>query len=194
MSQSYKHITYTDSVKEAQTKAGTRVMAQRMADADWGADRLSERESAFIAQRDGFYLASVNEDGWPYVQFRGGPSGFLKILDASTLAYADFRGNLQMLSMGNIAHEERVSLFLMDYANRKRLKILARAEVIDRSADPALLARLHDSRYAAHPERAIVFHLVAFDWNCPQHITPRFTLEEIERLDLLNIDPQSTSG
>lgn len=182
MSRNYKQIMYTDRVRQAQVDAGTRVMAQRMADADGGDDRLSDREKDFIAQRDGFYVATVNEDGWPYLQYRGGPAGFLRILDDATLAYADFRGNLQLLSTGNIHHEERVSLFLMDYANRRRLKILARAEVISRLDDPDLLDRLHDPDYAAQPERAIVLRVVAYDWNCPQHITPRYTLEELEQL------------
>ena len=124
-------------------------------------------------------MATVTEDGWPYVQYRGGPAGFLKVLDDRTLAYADFQGNLQLLSTGNIAHDGRVSLFLIDYANRRRLKILARAEVIDGCDDPALLAALSDPDYGARPERAFVLHIEAFDWNCPQHITPRFTEVEI---------------
>ncbi|MCH7547573.1 MAG: pyridoxamine 5'-phosphate oxidase family protein [Planctomycetes bacterium] len=147
--------------------------------ADSGEDRLSAREIDFIAQRDGFYLGTVSEDGWPYVQYRGGPTGFLKVIDDATLAYADFRGNMQLLSTGNIGHDDRVSLFFMDYAHRRRLKILARAEIIDGRDDPALLKRLSDPSYAAKPERAFVLHVEAFDWNCPQHITPRFTEAEI---------------
>lgn len=179
MSRSYKHITYTDSVKAAQSWAGTRDIAQRMLLADSGEDRLSAREIDFIAQRDNFYLGTVSEDGWPYVQYRGGPTGFLKVIDDVTLAYADFRGNMQLLSTGNIGHDDRVSLFFMDYAHRRRLKILARAEIIDGRDDPALLNRLSDPNYAAKPERAFVLHVEAFDWNCPQHITPRFTEAEI---------------
>ena len=179
MSRSYKHITYTDSVKAAQARAGTRDIAQRMLLADDGEDRLSGREIDFIAQRDGFYLATISEDGWPYVQYRGGPMGFLKVIDDTTLAYADFRGNMQLLSAGNIGHDDRVSLFFMDYARRRRLKILARAEIIDGRDAPALLNRLADPNYAAHPERVFVLHVEAFDWNCPQHITPRFTEAEI---------------
>ncbi|MCH7572672.1 MAG: pyridoxamine 5'-phosphate oxidase family protein [Planctomycetes bacterium] len=181
MSRSYKRITYTDSVKAAQSggRAGTRDIAQRMLLADSGEDRLSEREIDFIAKRDGFYIGTVSEDGWPYVQYRGGPTGFLKVIDDATLAYADFRGNMQLLSAGNIGHDDRVSLFFMDYARRRRLKILARAEIIDGRDDPALLKRLSDPNYAAKPERAFVLHVEAFDWNCPQHITPRFTEAEI---------------
>lgn len=179
MSQSYKRITYTDSVKAAQSRAGTRDIAQRMLLADDGEDRLSAREIDFIAKRDGFYIGTVSEDGWPYVQYRGGPTGFLKVIDDTTLAYADFGGNMQLLSAGNIGHDDRVSLFFMDYAHRRRLKILARAEIIDGRDDPALLNRLSDPSYAAKPERAFVLHVEAFDWNCPQHITPRFTEAEI---------------
>ena len=179
MSRRYKQITYTDSVKAAQSRNGTRDMAQRMLLADSGEDRLSGREIDFITQRDGFYLATVSEDGWPYVQYRGGPTGFLKVIDDTTLAYADFRGNMQLLSAGNIGHDDRVSLFFMDYAHRRRLKILARAEIIDGRDDPALLNRLSDPNYVAHPERVFVLHVEAFDWNCPQHITPRFTEAEI---------------
>ncbi len=189
MSRRYKQITYTDSVKAAQSggqsggRAGTRDIAQRMLLADSGEDRLSAREIDFIAQRDGFYLGTVSEDGWPYVQYRGGPTGFLKVIDDATLAYADFRGNMQLLSAGNIGHDDRVSLFFMDYAHRRRLKILARAEIIDGRDAPALLNRLSDPNYAAHPERVFVLHVEAFDWNCPQHITPRFTEAEISSRD-----------
>ncbi len=179
MSRRYKQITYTDSVKAAQARAGTRDIAQRMLLADGGEDRLSGREIDFIAKRDGFYIGTVSEDGWPYVQYRGGPAGFLKVIDDTTLAYADFRGNMQLLSAGNIGHDDRVSLFFMDYAHRRRLKILARAEIIDGRDDSALLNRLSDPSYAAKPERAFVLHVEAFDWNCPQHITPRFTEAEI---------------
>jgi predicted pyridoxine 5'-phosphate oxidase superfamily flavin-nucleotide-binding protein len=168
---------FTGRVKEAQVRYGSRADAARM-EAGGGDDRLGEKERRFIAERDGFYLATVNEEGWPYVQFRGGPRGFLRVVDDRTLGYADFRGNLQYISMGNLRHDDRVALFLMDYANRRRLKILARARVVDVRDDPGLVARLEDPRYRARVERGVLLALEAFDWNCPQHITPRFTEEE----------------
>jgi predicted pyridoxine 5'-phosphate oxidase superfamily flavin-nucleotide-binding protein len=178
MSRSYKNIMYTPDVQAAQLHANTREAAERMRAADQAPDRLTDRETGFIRERDGFYIASVNADGWPYVQFRGGPPGFLEIIDDRTLAFADFRGNQQLLSVGNLSTDDRVSLFIMDYANRRRLKILAHATVRDLADDPELARRLIDPDYHARPERAMIFDIVAFDWNCPQHITPRFTERE----------------
>jgi predicted pyridoxine 5'-phosphate oxidase superfamily flavin-nucleotide-binding protein len=182
MSRSYKRIMYTDDVRSAQDRAGHRDVADRMLHGDTGDDAMTQREAAFIRSRDGFYLATVNADGWPYIQYRGGPTGFLRVLDDRTLAFADFRGNRQMLSVGNLAGESRASLFLMDYAQRRRLKILAHSRVADLRDDPELAAQLVDEAYEAHPQRAIVFTVVAHDWNCPQHITPRFTEAEIRRI------------
>jgi predicted pyridoxine 5'-phosphate oxidase superfamily flavin-nucleotide-binding protein len=142
-------------------------------------DSLSAREAAFIAARDGFYQATVSETGWPYVQFRGGPAGFLKVLDDKTLGYADFRGNVQYISAGNLSHDDRVSIILMDYAHRARLKILGRARLVTLDEDPALIARLETPNYRARIERGVIITVEAYDWNCPQHITPRFTEAEI---------------
>ena len=113
------------------------------------------------------------------MQFRGGPKGFLKVLDDRTLGFADFRGNLQYITTGNISNDNRVALFLMDYANRQRLKIMARAEIFDADKRPDLIGQLEDSNYRARVERAVVYHIEAFDWNCPQHITPRWTEDEL---------------
>ena len=146
---------------------------------DAGHDHLGAAEAAFIAARDSFYLATVSETGWPYVQHRGGPAGFLKILDPGTLAFADFRGNRQYISLGNSAGNDRAALFLMDYPNRRRLKLYVRVEPRDLAADPALADALALPGYRARPERALLMHVEAFDWNCPQHITPRFTEAEI---------------
>ena len=143
-------------------------------------DRFTPDEAAFIAARDSFYMASVSETGWPYIQHRGGPPGFLKVLDDKTLGFADFRGNRQYITLGNLHADDRVSLFLMDYPNRARLKILAHAEVRDLKDDPELAERLALPGYKARVERAMLFKLDAFDWNCPQHITPRFTEAEID--------------
>jgi predicted pyridoxine 5'-phosphate oxidase superfamily flavin-nucleotide-binding protein len=143
-------------------------------------NRLGPAEAAFVAQRDGFYHATVSETGWPYVQFRGGPRGFLKVLDEGTLAYADFRGNRQYLSVGNLKGDDRVALILVDYPNRRRLKVWGHARIVDAAEDPALVAQLHDPAYQARPERAVVIAVAALDWNCPQHLPQRYTLEELE--------------
>ncbi len=144
-------------------------------------DPLGEDEQAFIADRDSFYLGTVSETGWPYIQHRGGPRGFLKVLDAKTLAFADFSGNRQMLSTGNLAMNDRVVLFLMDYPQRARLKILGHARVIDARENPDLLPKvLPEGFKAAQVERIFVIDVLSYDWNCSQYITPRFTAEEVE--------------
>jgi predicted pyridoxine 5'-phosphate oxidase superfamily flavin-nucleotide-binding protein len=142
-------------------------------------DKIGEAEAQFIAARDSFYMATVSETGWPYVQHRGGPPGFLRVIDEKTLAFLDFRGNRQYISLGNMMANDRVALFLMDYPNQRRMKIYARIEERKLADDPALAAKLSLGDYKAKPERAFVLHLEAFDWNCPQHITPRFTEAEI---------------
>jgi hypothetical protein len=136
----------------------------------------------FIQARDSFYLATVSETGWPYVQFRGGPRGFLKVMDGKTLGYADFRGNTQYISMGNLTRNDRVALFFMDYPRRTRLKLLGHARFEDVTSNPELASRLEVPTYRARVERAVLITLEAFDWNCPQHITPRYTKEEIDAL------------
>jgi predicted pyridoxine 5'-phosphate oxidase superfamily flavin-nucleotide-binding protein len=142
-------------------------------------DVLGPNEAGFIAARDSFYMATVSETGWPYIQHRGGPAGFVRVLDEKTIGLADFRGNRQYVSVGNLQTEDRVSLFLMDYPNRARLKILGRARIVDAN-DKETLQRLSMPEYKAQVERGILISIEAFDWNCPQHITPRFTLAEIE--------------
>lgn len=148
-------------------------------------DRVSEaftpNEVAFIAERDSFYMASVSQTGWPYVQHRGGPPGFLKVLDETTLAFADYAGNRQYISTGNLDADDRVALILVDYPRRARLKILAHAERLALDAEPDLLARVSVPGHRARPERIFRLRLAAFDWNCPQHIVPRFTEAEIAR-------------
>ncbi|RUP07954.1 pyridoxamine 5'-phosphate oxidase family protein [Hyphomicrobium sp.] len=142
-------------------------------------DRFTDNEAAFIADRDSFYLASVSETGWPYVQHRGGPRGFLKLVDERTLAFADYRGNRQYISTGNFAADDRACLFLMDYPRRARLKIYARVEKLRLDEDPSLTALVTDGAYKAKLERIFRLRLEAFDWNCSQHIIPRFTEQEI---------------
>ena len=167
----------TPSVRAAQEANGVGALWQE-AGADRDFVRLGPAEAAFIAARDSFYLASVSENGWPYLQHRGGPRGFLKVLDAKTLAFADFRGNRQYISLGNIAADDRVCLFLMDYPNRARLKVLAHMQAVGLPDHPDLAERLTTPGYRGKVERAMVLRLEAFDWNCAQHITPRFTIEE----------------
>lgn len=142
-------------------------------------DRFSDSERAFIAARDSFYVASVSSSGWPYIQHRGGPAGFLRVLDDRTLGFADFAGNRQYLTLGHIADEDRVALFLMDYPNRHRLKVLAHMTAHDLTVEPALAAQLATPGYRARIERGFTLRLHAFDWNCSQHITPRFTDTEL---------------
>lgn len=178
MPRKYTDITFTEPVREAQVHFGAEASAAKMAAWELDDEHMSDAEASFIAERDGFYMATVNTDGWPYVQFRGGPSGFLKVLDDKTLGYADYRGNRQYISTGNLRGNDKVSLFFMDYANRRRLKLMARTQVFDAADRPDLLAQVEDPSYSARVERVVVFRVVAFDWNCPQHITPRFTEEE----------------
>jgi predicted pyridoxine 5'-phosphate oxidase superfamily flavin-nucleotide-binding protein len=142
-------------------------------------DRFTQAEAAFIATRDSLYMATVSESGWPYVQHRGGPPGFIRVLDDRTLAIPDFRGNRQYISTGNLATNDRAALILMDYPNRRRLKLYAHVEAKDLTADPELAAELALPGYRAKVERGLVMHLVAFDWNCPQHIIPRFSEAEL---------------
>ena len=142
-------------------------------------DRFTHNEAAFIAERDSFYMASVSETGWPYVQHRGGPRGFLKMVDDRTLAFADYRGNRQYISTGNLAADDRACLFLMDYAGRARLKVYVRVEQVALDADAALTDLVTVPGYKAKIERIFRIRLESFDWNCPRHITPRFTEDEV---------------
>ena len=182
MPRKYPQLTYTDSVKSIQTQFGTRKAGEKMEAWELDDEHFSATEAGFIRERDSFYQASVNEEGWPYVQFRGGPRGFLRVLDDGTLGYADFRGNMQYISTGNVSKNDRVSLFFMDYANRRRLKLMAHTRVIPAAEQPELAAQLEDPSYDAHVERLVLFDVVAFDWNCPQHITPRFSEAELAAL------------
>lgn len=182
MARAFAEIAFTDSVKAAQSRYGSRKAYTGFEFDEERRDRLGEHEIAFLAERDSFYMGSVGENGWPYVQHRGGPKGFLKVLDAKTIGFADFRGNRQYISVGNFNADDRVSLFLMDYPNRRRLKLWARARIVHPNEDPELVARLDVPTYRARIERGIVMTIEAVDWNCPQHITPRYSQVEIEHL------------
>ncbi len=179
MTARYLNLLFSLAVKAVQQQNGSRdAYAKRDTASD--PDRLTENEVQFIASRDSFYMASVGATGWPYVQHRGGPAGFVKIVDERTIGFADFRGNRQYVSVGNLADDNRVSLFMMDYPRRARLKVLGRARPVDLAAMPELAAVLINATYGAKVERGIVIDIEAFDWNCSQHITERFTPAEIE--------------
>jgi uncharacterized protein len=187
MSEGYATIAQTDAVRAAQVRLGSRRARSRPGPSVTASssdpeprDPLTDDERTFVAARDGFYLGSVSSDGWPYVQFRGGPPGFVRSPDEHTLAWADFRGNRQYLSTGNIAGDERVALFFMDYPNQLRLKVFGRARILDADPDPDLVAELVVPGYRAIVEQAVVVSVVAYDWNCPQHITPRYSEPELE--------------
>lgn len=178
MAYGFLDIAITPSVRAAQAEMG--------ADHIWSDfrghrefDRFTDNEKAFIAGRDSFYIASVSETGWPYVQHRGGPNGFLKVVDDKSLAFADYRGNRQYISTGNFAANDRASLILMDYPSRSRLKIYAHVEKLSPADDPALTELVTDGAYGAKLERIFRLRLESFDWNCQQHITPRFTEDEV---------------
>jgi len=178
MGHRFAEIAFTPAVRAEQERQGSR---QTYARAEEGAphhDRLGERERAFIARRDSFYIASIGETGWPYIQHRGGPAGFLRVLDERTIGFADFRGNRQYVTVGNLAGDDRVSLILVDHRARQRLKILGRARVV--AADAAIARSLTVPDYRAAVERAMLIEVAAFDWNCPQHIPRLIPAAEAE--------------
>jgi predicted pyridoxine 5'-phosphate oxidase superfamily flavin-nucleotide-binding protein len=178
MAYGFLDIAATPDVRAVQAEMGS---AERFANfaGDRQFDRFTANEAAFIEARDNLFLASVSQTGWPYVQHRGGPPGFVKVLDERTLAFADYRGNRQYISVGNLRGDDRVAMILVDQAARARLKIFAHAQEVALDADPALTERVVDAGYKAKPERILRLTLVAFDWNCPAHIEPRFTQAQI---------------
>jgi predicted pyridoxine 5'-phosphate oxidase superfamily flavin-nucleotide-binding protein len=180
MAPNFGSFVFTPVVKALQERYGSRRQYARLEKAAGVLDRLGPDESSFLAGRDSFYMASVGATGWPYIQHRGGPKGFLKVVDDRTIAFADFSGNKQFISAGNLTTDARVALILVDYAQQARLKILGRAEIFDGEGAREWIDRVRDPRYKAAIERVFVIHVDAFDWNCPQHITPRYTAEEIQ--------------
>jgi predicted pyridoxine 5'-phosphate oxidase superfamily flavin-nucleotide-binding protein len=182
MAHNFGSLVFTPVVKSLQEKYGSRRQYARMEAGGGSADRLGPQESAFIAERDSFYMATVGATGWPYVQHRGGPVGFLKVVDDHTIAFADFGGNKQYVSTGNLITDNRVALIMLDYPGQTRLKILGRAEILEGDAAKEWIERLRKPGYKAKIERVYVIRVEAFDWNCPQHITPRFTAEQIQEV------------
>lgn len=181
MPKGFFDIAFTEGVKEQQTQHGSRRQYEHMQEIRSGGNQLGQSEQHFISLRDSFYMASVSETGWPYIQHRGGPPGFVHVLDPSQLGFADLRGNRQYISLGNLLHDDRVALFFMDYPNQTRLKILGHVEIHENdAAAPELFKKLRTAEPGAVIERAILIHVEGFDWNCPQHITPRYTLAEME--------------
>ncbi len=176
----FASIAFTTRVKAEQERMGSH-RAYGRSDGVEAPDALGEDEEAFLAERDSFYMASVGETGWPYIQHRGGPKGFVKVMDPHTIAFADYRGNKQYISLGNVGGDDRVALIFVDYPNRARLKVLARASVVTATSAPDAFAAVaaDASQDAARIERAFVLRVEGFDWNCPQHITPRFTEDEV---------------
>jgi predicted pyridoxine 5'-phosphate oxidase superfamily flavin-nucleotide-binding protein len=179
MGNKFAEIAFTPSVLAVQKRMGSSKYYDKMLAGESYNQELGPDETAFIGLRDTFYMASVSETGWPYVQHRGGPPGFIKVLDATTLGFADYRGNRQYISVGNVSKDDRVAMIFIDYPNRTRLKLLGRARIVD-ADESELLAALDMPAYRARVERGFVIKVAAYDWNCPQHITPRFTQAEIE--------------
>ena len=180
MAHNFGSLVFTPLVKALQEKYGSRRQYARMEAEGASADKLGPDEVAFISDRDSLYIATLGATGWPYVQHRGGPRGFLKVIDDHTIAFADFRGNKQFVSTGNVATDNRVALIMVDYPRQTRLKILGRAEIFDGEAARDWIERLKERGYEAVIERVYLIRIEAFDWNCPQHITPRFTAEQIQ--------------
>lgn len=179
MGTKYLDLALTEAVCRAQQRYYGE--ANRVANAP-ARDPLGQAEAEFIAARDSFYLGTVSESGWPYIQHRGGPAGFLRVLNPSTLAFADYKGNRQLLTTGNVSANDRVALFLMDYKNRERLKILGHARIEDARGRPELVTQVSAPSLRSSVERLVFIDVVSFDWNCPKHITPRYSIEEIEEL------------
>ena len=181
MARAFAEISFTPSVLAMQEQQGSAESYAKFLEpeADRG-DRIGPAETEFILRMDGFYQATVSETGWPYVQFRGGPKGFIQILDDKTIAYADFRGNRQYVSTGNLAKCDRISIIFMDYPNRRRLKLFGRVKIVDKQEDGELLSELQPDGYRALPERSVIISVEALEWNCPQHIPERMTVEELE--------------
>ncbi|TKB60589.1 MAG: pyridoxamine 5'-phosphate oxidase family protein [Nitrospira sp.] len=177
MATKYLDLTFTESVCRAQEQYYGR--AGKIADAP-ERDPLGQAEAEFIASRDSFYVGSISESGWPYIQHRGGSQGFLRVVNERTLAFADYKGNRQLLTTGNVSVNDRVALFLMDYKSRERLKILGHARVEDAREHPELVTQITDPKMRSSVERLVFIDVVSFDWNCPKYITPRYSAEEVE--------------
>ncbi len=183
MAHQFSSLLFTDDIQEVQREMGSRSANEKLTERGPENSTLGPMERDFISRRDGFYLATVGATGWPYIQFRGGPTGLLHILDDHTLAYADITGNRQYISTGNLRSNSHAALFLMDYPHQARLKLLADIEVIPWAKAPSWKTDLKIPD-RGRPERVVLLHLAAFDWNCPQHIPQRWTIDELKQTAL----------
>ena len=181
MAQSYGQVMFSEASKRLQARAGSRAQYERLAERGSRHEGLTDFEAEFIAERDSFYLGSVTADGWPYIQHRGGPKGFLRVLSPTRLAFADYPGNKQYISAGNLETNDKVALFLMSYPEQARLKVIGHGRVVEPGEDAELEARVSVPAYRAKAERLFVIDVVAFDWNCSKYITPRWTQGEVEQ-------------
>ncbi|MES2752857.1 MAG: pyridoxamine 5'-phosphate oxidase family protein [Pseudomonadota bacterium] len=170
-------VAFTPTVKAIQSRKGSRESYARVEDNGGWRTEIDDPLAAFIGAQTSFFLATANAEGQPYIQHRGGPPGFIKILDQTTLAFADFRGNRQYITQGNLAENPKAYIFLIDYVNRRRIKIWGEARVVE--DDPALTASLMPKDYKAKPEQAILFKIAAWDTNCPQHIPLKFDAADV---------------
>ncbi|SEI54664.1 hypothetical protein SAMN05216327_102378 [Dyadobacter sp. SG02] len=177
----YSALAFSDGIKAIQERMGSRNAYERVQKASF-TDGLTIVETRFISDMDSFYMASFGENEYPYIQHRGGPKGFIKVIDAQTIGIVDFSGNRQYISVGNITHNPKVSLILVSYPLRARLKIYAEAEIVAISDNPELFELLKPEDYPVKPERLLLFHIKAYDWNCPKHITPRYSPTDIEQI------------
>jgi predicted pyridoxine 5'-phosphate oxidase superfamily flavin-nucleotide-binding protein len=175
----YAKLAFTDAVKALQENSGSRSSYARLEKNSY-TDGFSDAEEEFINDRDSFYMASIGANGFPYMQHRGGPKGFIKVLDSHTLGVVDFSGNKQYITVGNAVTNQKISLFLMDYPSKARLKLYAEIRIVEITDDPQLFKLLDPDMYKHKAERMMIFDVKAYDWNCPQHITPRYTMQDIE--------------
>ena len=175
----YSQLAFTDGIKAIQERMGSRNTYDRVERMSF-VEGLKAVETKFIGQMDSFYMASYGENDFPYIQHRGGPQGFIKVIDSHTIGIVDFSGNRQYISVGNISKNPKVSLIMVSYPMQARLKVYAEAEIVEISDNPDLYDLLKPEDYKFRPERMLIFHIKAYDWNCPQHITPRYTEQEIE--------------
>jgi predicted pyridoxine 5'-phosphate oxidase superfamily flavin-nucleotide-binding protein len=180
MPQSFGSLVFTSAVKALQERYGSRRQYQRFEQRGDQQGGLTEQEAEFIAERDSFYIATLGSTGWPYVQHRGGPPGFVKMFDEQSIAFADYRGNKQYISAGNLATDQRVALIMVDYPNQARLKILGKAQILEGADADTVIERVRSPNYQAVIERVFIIRVEAFDWNCPQHITPRYTEQQLQ--------------
>jgi predicted pyridoxine 5'-phosphate oxidase superfamily flavin-nucleotide-binding protein len=182
MGGAFSSVAFTPDVRAEQTRHGSRAAYARLDDAPQDFGGFGPAEVQFIESMDGFYQATVSQTGWPYVQFRGGPAGFLQVIDGRTIAYADLRGNRQYISVGNLKGNDRVALILMDHARRRRLKVMGQVKLVELGNDPVLDERFGKRTANTAVERICVIDVAGFDWNCPQHITPRYTKEQVDQV------------